>query len=139
MEAQKANIKSIFKKLSDYTRRLFGVVIEEIPEDDKDENMEVEEKKMEFSNKGGESIDFDMAMECLNAILSNVRTLKKKAGEFSEKTQCVKKYASKCLSISKEIKVLNDKTQQHCANFEPRLKSVRKKLVDVKMKTGEEI
>uniref|UniRef100_A0A0N5BUS5 Biogenesis of lysosome-related organelles complex 1 subunit 7 n=1 Tax=Strongyloides papillosus TaxID=174720 RepID=A0A0N5BUS5_STREA len=151
MEAQKANIRAILKKLSDYTRsktsntpkELFGVIIEEIPEDDKDENMEVEENKIEFSNKvsnkGGENIDFDVAMECLNALLLNVRTLKKRAEDFSQKTQCVKGYASECLRISQKIKILNDQTQPLCAKFEPRLKIIRKKLADIKIKTGEEL
>uniref|UniRef100_A0A0K0FRV5 Transposase n=1 Tax=Strongyloides venezuelensis TaxID=75913 RepID=A0A0K0FRV5_STRVS len=62
MEAQKAYIKSIFKKLSDYTRSK--------------------------TPKG---------MECLNAILSNVRTLKERAEDFfKKKTQYVKEYASEC-------------------------------------------
>uniref|UniRef100_A0A0K0FI83 Uncharacterized protein n=1 Tax=Strongyloides venezuelensis TaxID=75913 RepID=A0A0K0FI83_STRVS len=138
MEAQKAYIKSIFKKLSDYIRsktpkELFGVIIEEIPEGDKDDNKEVGEKKVEFSNKREENIDFDMInfenifnRNILGHGMSQCHIIKcpyfeGKAEDFSKKTQCVKVYATECLSIFQKIKIYNDKTQPLCVNFEPRL------------------
>uniref|UniRef100_A0A0K0FJ71 Uncharacterized protein n=1 Tax=Strongyloides venezuelensis TaxID=75913 RepID=A0A0K0FJ71_STRVS len=64
---------------------------------------------------------------------------KGRAEEFSKKTQCVKEYATECLSISQKIKILNDKTQLLYANFEPRLKRMRRKLTDIKIRTRNRI
>uniref|UniRef100_A0A0K0FPW0 Bacteriocin immunity protein n=1 Tax=Strongyloides venezuelensis TaxID=75913 RepID=A0A0K0FPW0_STRVS len=110
MEAQKAYIKSIFKKLSDYTRsktpkELFGDIIEEIPADYKDDNKEIEEKKWNFLTKKEKVLTLIWTLNVSMPYYQMSVLLRKELKISLKKTQYVKEYASECLSIFKKIKI----------------------------------